>query len=163
MVEATQAKKKISLVNLPRRILFFFFFFFFFFSLGKKIKDLFGSLATRRGPKLQSKQDRLIEMEKENEEEEPSKSDKQEILILPPHWDDEDTELYEQFPHEFSIIRQFLDELVAKKQREEEWRSGFHQFCTLTHRWCELYKAEMSLSPKSYKAGLLPKNDEDYF
>ncbi|KAK9170567.1 hypothetical protein Syun_002707 [Stephania yunnanensis] len=121
----------------------------------KKIKDLCGSLATRRGPKLQSKQDRLIEMEKENKEEEPSKSDKQEILILPPHWDEEDTELYEQFPHEFSIIRQFLDELVAKKQREEEWRSGFHQFCTLTRRWCELYKAETqqhSPSPKSYKA-----------
>ncbi|KAK9156568.1 hypothetical protein Scep_003142 [Stephania cephalantha] len=94
-------------------------------------------------------------MEKENKEEEPSKSDKQEILILPPPWDDEDTELYEQFPHEFSIIRQFLDELVAKKQREEEWRSGFHQFCTLTRRWCELYKAEIqqhSLSPQSYKA-----------
>ncbi|KAK9170569.1 hypothetical protein Syun_002709 [Stephania yunnanensis] len=94
-------------------------------------------------------------MEKENKEEGPSKSDKQEISILPPHWDDGDTELYEQFPHEFSIIRQFLDELVAKKQREEEWRSGFHQFCTLTRRWCELYKAETQQhnpSPKSYKA-----------
>ncbi|KAK9122593.1 hypothetical protein Sjap_012195 [Stephania japonica] len=47
--------------------------------------------------------------------------------------DEVDRELYEKFPLQFSIIHQFLKELVAKKQRQENyWWKDFHRFCTST-------------------------------